>query len=102
MMQTRFAELFDDQRYTSATPYHILTIERKRKIEQQQVIMKFSILALTISAATAFAPATSTKSSTALRNELGDKSSPEMSQSLPFIARPKLLDGSMPGDVGFE
>ena len=28
--------------------------------------------------------------------------SKEMSKSLPFIARPKLLDGSLPGDVGFE
>lgn len=31
-----------------------------------------------------------------------DGQSKEMSKSLPFIARPKLLDGSLPGDVGFE
>jgi len=26
----------------------------------------------------------------------------EMSKALPFVARPKLLDGSLPGDVGFD
>merc|ERR1712154_532069 len=26
----------------------------------------------------------------------------EMSQALPFAPRPKLLDGSLPGDVGFD
>lgn len=31
-----------------------------------------------------------------------DGQSKEMSKSLPFIARPKLLDGSLPGDVGFD
>ena len=31
-----------------------------------------------------------------------DGQSKEMSKSLPFIARPKLLDGSLPADVGFE
>jgi len=31
-----------------------------------------------------------------------DKDSGEMSKALPFVPRPKLLDGSLPGDVGFE
>lgn len=26
----------------------------------------------------------------------------EMSKALPFAPRPKILDGSLPGDVGFE
>jgi len=29
-------------------------------------------------------------------------SSKEMSTALPFAKRPKMLDGSLPGDVGFE
>lgn len=33
----------------------------------------------------------------------GEPSTPQqMSQALPFVARPKLLDGTLPGDVGFD
>jgi len=32
----------------------------------------------------------------------GEKPGMEMSQALPFAARPKLLDGTLPGDVGFD
>jgi hypothetical protein len=70
--------------------------------------MKFSILALTATAATAFAPTPTTKTaSIALRNDLwgkdGDKPKDgKMSQALPFAARPKMLDGTLPGDAGFE
>ena len=32
----------------------------------------------------------------------GSNNDGEMSQALPFAARPKYLDGSMAGDVGFE
>lgn len=34
--------------------------------------------------------------------EDGNKAATEMSASLPFLPRPKLLDGSLAGDVGFE
>jgi len=61
---------------------------------------------LFVGSATAFAPVSSgSRQATSLKNDLwgapsdGDK---EMSKALPFIARPKLLDGTMPGDVGFE
>ena len=59
--------------------------------------------------ASAFAPQkpSNTKSSQ-LANDLwnaddgkGGKTT-EMSKALPFAPRPKLLDGSLPGDVGFE
>jgi hypothetical protein len=54
------------------------------------------------------AAAATTTSSTKLYNDLWgeppnkDGQSKEMSKSLPFVPRPKLLDGSLPGDVGFE
>ena len=32
--------------------------------------------------------------------QMGDDK--EMSKAIPFVPRPKLLDGSLPGDVGFE
>jgi len=32
----------------------------------------------------------------------GDKRPREMSKALPFAPRPKLLDGTLPGDAGFE
>lgn len=65
--------------------------------------MKYTILALALSTATAFAPlSASVKSSTALNNDLGGNDNNEMSQAIPFVPRPKNLDGSLPGDVGFE
>merc|ERR1712232_1046490 len=39
------------------------------------------------------------RSSSQLSAEKGDD---KMSKALPFVARPKLLDGSLPGDVGFD
>lgn len=62
--------------------------------------MKYTVLALTVSAASAFAPAPSAKVSTTALNEGNDNK--EMSKAIPFVARPKNLDGSMPGDVGFD
>jgi hypothetical protein len=59
----------------------------------------------------AFAPITRTSvpiKTTQLYNDLWgeppskDGQSKEMSKALPFAPRPKLLDGSLPGDVGFE
>jgi hypothetical protein len=63
----------------------------------------------------AFVPKCSTRSAgpttittTQLYNDLWgeppikDGQSKEMSKALPFAPRPKLLDGSLPGDAGFE
>jgi hypothetical protein len=70
--------------------------------------MKFSAVtvSLIIGSASAFAPVgTQSRQSTTLNNDLwgapsdGDK---EMSKALPFVARPKLLDGTLAGDAGFE
>ena len=60
---------------------------------------------LLLGSATAFAPgmqstATDARSNTSLNASSDDNK--EMSKSLPFLPRPKLLDGSMPGDVGFD
>jgi hypothetical protein len=75
--------------------------------------MKVSLCVLsTIAISSAFAPGTSTLSSqrrsTKLAADLwndqpeGKPPQKDMSKSLPFAPRPKLLDGSLPGDVGFE
>jgi hypothetical protein len=63
-------------------------------------IMKTSLIcASLIGSAAAFAPSPShSKVSIALNAEKDDK----MSKALPFAPRPKMLDGSMAGDVGFE
>ena len=55
---------------------------------------------LLVVAAAAFAPAPSgstSRHSTSLSMEDGDKS-----QSLPFLPRPKILDGTLAADVGFD
>jgi len=43
-------------------------------------------------------PATRAKSQLSVSN----KDDGDMSKALPFVPRPKLLDGSLAGDVGFE
>jgi hypothetical protein len=77
--------------------------------------MKVALSALsTLAVASAFAPGAPTTAShrgrsTKLAADLWNDQSPdgkppqkEMSKALPFAPRPKLLDGSLPGDVGFE
>ena len=68
--------------------------------------MKLSIAAALLATTSAFAPQQTRNVKTALANDLfdgDDKSSKkEMSPALPFVPRPKLLDGTLPGDVGFE
>ncbi|KAL3759902.1 hypothetical protein ACHAWU_005069 [Discostella pseudostelligera] len=59
---------------------------------------------LAAGSAAAFAPqhalTTTTASSSSLSMSSNDNK--EMSKALPFAPRPKLLDGSLPGDVGFD
>lgn len=57
-----------------------------------------SLVLSSVAAASAFAPNTSTRSST----KLSAGSDEDMSKALPFVKRPKLLDGTFPGDVGFD
>ena len=69
--------------------------------------MKLTIAAaLLASTASAFAPQTQRNVKTSLANDLFDgeeqSGKKEMSPALPFVPRPKLLDGTLPGDVGFE
>jgi hypothetical protein len=80
--------------------------------------MKLAVLSLLLSSSAAFAPVslrktelrtTTTKTTkTTLQNDLWgqppekDGQAKEMSKALPFVPRPKLLDGTLAGDVGFE
>jgi len=56
-------------------------------------MMKSVCLATLAASAAAFAPAQQGRSSVALN---------EMSKSIPFLTVPEKLDGSMPGDMGFD
>lgn len=59
--------------------------------------MRSAILSLLVASATAFAPASqSARAGTVSLN------AEEMSKSIPFLVRPEKLDGSMPGDMGFD
>ena len=76
--------------------------------------MKLAISSMLLASAAAFAPQStslrslSTTTTTTLKNDLwgeppekeGD--SKEMSKALPFAPRPKMLDGTLAADVGFE
>jgi hypothetical protein len=73
--------------------------------------MKLSVsLAFVIAVgSSAFVPSSNNvaRSQTQLQNDLwgqppDKKDGKEMSKALPFLAKPKLLDGTMAGDVGFE
>jgi len=59
--------------------------------------MKLAIAALTAATASAFAPAQTDRSSTALNVQWT-----EGTKALPFGSSPDTLDGSLPGDVGFD
>ena len=67
-----------------------------------------AVVALMASSAMAFAPATSSERSTALKAGMPDRMWDKMvdktqrSKSLPWLPRPVNLDGSMAGDVGFD
>ena len=68
-------------------------------IATQYTTMKLAVLSTAAASAAAFAPAhnSAARSSSALH-----MAEPEKSQALPFAPRPKLLDGTLPGDVGFD
>ena len=59
--------------------------------------MKLAIVAATLGSAAAFAPAQTDKASTALNANWI-----EGTKALPFGSSPDTLDGSLPGDVGFD
>ena len=63
--------------------------------------MKLAILSTAAASAAAFAPASTTTQRTSTSLNMAESKS-EMSQALPFAPRPKLLDGTLPGDVGFD
>jgi len=75
-------------------------------------ITAFTLFVSTLTSASAFAPAQVGRCNTAIKaeNDNGDlwgnptkkDGDDDMSIALPFVPRPKLLDGSFPGDVGFE
>jgi hypothetical protein len=60
--------------------------------------MKLAVLSASAATTSAFVAPNRASSSTMLAMADGD----DMSQALPFAPRPKLLDGSLPGDVGFD
>jgi hypothetical protein len=71
--------------------------------------MKFTSALLLAGSATAFTPIdnqSAQRTQSVQLNLWGEPSKKDgesnMSPSLPFAARPKLLDGTMAGDVGFE
>eukprot|EP00522_Entomoneis_paludosa_P011053 CAMPEP_0172438998 /NCGR_PEP_ID=MMETSP1065-20121228/110_1 /TAXON_ID=265537 /ORGANISM="Amphiprora paludosa, Strain CCMP125" /LENGTH=199 /DNA_ID=CAMNT_0013187615 /DNA_START=67 /DNA_END=666 /DNA_ORIENTATION=- len=60
--------------------------------------MKTAVFSLLLASASAFAPS-STSSQRAGSVSLNAE---EMSKAIPFLVRPEKLDGSMPGDMGFD
>ena len=71
--------------------------------------MKQFVCTLLATTAVAFVPESSRVRRTALQNDLWGEppqkegqAGIEMSPALPFVPRPKLLDGSLAGDAGFE
>jgi hypothetical protein len=61
--------------------------------------MKYITAVSVLGAASAFAPAQQASRS---QTQLNVKKDGDMSKALPFAQRPKLLDGELAGDVGFE
>mmetsp|Transcript_26129 Transcript_26129/g.72042 ORF Transcript_26129/g.72042 Transcript_26129/m.72042 type:complete len:200 (-) Transcript_26129:1665-2264(-) len=60
--------------------------------------MKTAVFSMLLASASAFAPS-STSSQRAGSVSLNAE---EMSKAIPFLVRPEKLDGSMPGDMGFD
>eukprot|EP00538_Stauroneis_constricta_P009552 CAMPEP_0119555182 /NCGR_PEP_ID=MMETSP1352-20130426/7473_1 /TAXON_ID=265584 /ORGANISM="Stauroneis constricta, Strain CCMP1120" /LENGTH=200 /DNA_ID=CAMNT_0007601907 /DNA_START=37 /DNA_END=639 /DNA_ORIENTATION=- len=61
-------------------------------------MMRSTILSLLLASASAFAPA----QQSAARSNSVALNAEEMSKAIPFLVRPDKLDGSMPGDMGFD
>eukprot|EP00545_Synedropsis_sp_CCMP1620_P010359 CAMPEP_0119002776 /NCGR_PEP_ID=MMETSP1176-20130426/114_1 /TAXON_ID=265551 /ORGANISM="Synedropsis recta cf, Strain CCMP1620" /LENGTH=198 /DNA_ID=CAMNT_0006954299 /DNA_START=45 /DNA_END=641 /DNA_ORIENTATION=- len=57
--------------------------------------LKIALLSALVASASAFAPAQQAARTGVALNA-------EMSKSIPFLTRPEKLDGSMPGDMGFD
>lgn len=69
---------------------------------QQPTTMKIAIATLLFGSSAAFAPSSQQSGAARSTTALNADNNKEMSKSLPFLPRPKLLDGTMPGDVGFD
>lgn len=63
--------------------------------------MKLALVSTLIGSTAAFAPSTVSQQSSSTTTALNAENK-EMSKALPFLPRPKLLDGTMAGDVGFD
>lgn len=59
-------------------------------------------IGVSISSASAFAPTRNTHVISTIQLSAEKKDDDNMSKALPFVERPKMLDGSLPGDVGFD
>jgi hypothetical protein len=70
--------------------------------------MNFSLVLATFAVVStaAFAPQSNIRPSTALADDLFSEKEPtkgkQMSKALPFASAPKILDGTLAGDAGFE
>lgn len=63
--------------------------------------MKIALASTFLGLASAFAPSSNNGARLSTKLAAG-KDEGEMSKALPFAPRPKLLDGTLAGDVGFE
>ena len=67
-----------------------------------KLTMKLAVLSTAAASAAAFAPAAQQFARSSTSTSALHMAEPEKSQALPFAPRPKLLDGTLPGDVGFD
>lgn len=80
---------------------------KSRRSLQNRIKMKIIAAASMLSLASAFAPSQNVARTETQLNLWGeptqkDGESDDKSKALPFAPRPKLLDGTLAGDVGFE
>ena len=81
----------------------VLTIPSIESSLQYQInTMKLAVLSTAAASAAAFAPAAQQSARSSTSTSALHMAEPEKSQALPFAPRPKLLDGTLPGDVGFD
>ena len=86
----------------SSTRHKTFEHEKKKSILNSNDKMKFTSAFLLAGSATAFTSNNSAQRTQSVQLNLFGNKDENMSQALPFAAKPKLLDGSMAGDAGFE